>query len=407
MKCQITIQIDGDDVLAGTLFSNVRRGTETSTFSYDPSYLADHRSFALAPDMPLTSGPIHSSTPMFRLFADAMPDRRGRNLMTRAERLTAREEKRSPRTLFEYDMLLGVNDKTRQGALRFWVEDIALAPPESGVPREVSIPALLSSADRAAHDMDADIRDLLAAGSSLGGARPKASICDERGSLQIAKFPKTDESALDDTCAWEFVVLNLASKCGIRVPKTRLLRVDGRAVLLVERFDRQGEKRTPYMSGITAVQGKDGEQYSYLELIDFLDMEGCRPQDDMRELWLRILFNCAIGNTDDHMRNHGFLHDKQGWRLSPLFDVNPTRGDNLKYLSTAIDFDAREALPEVAFSCCEYFRVKPQEARDQAHAMASVLRAWRKAARRNGISSASVESMASCFDAGVKRLEQL
>lgn len=406
MEYRITVQIGGADVPAGTLFSHVRNGVETATFSYARGYLSRTDSFALAPDMPLVPGPIHSDAPMFRAFSDCMPDRWGRNLILRAEGAAARENGRAARTLFEHDLLAGVNDETRQGALRIWTGGQAVAAPASGVPREVSIPALLSSADRAARDMDADIRDLLAAGSSLGGARPKASIRDERGTLCIAKFPKADESLLDDTCAWEAVALELAARCGIRVPATRLMRVSGRAVLLLERFDRDGDERIPYMSGMTAVQGRDGGSYSYLELVDFLETEGSSPEADIQELWLRVLLSCALGNTDDHMRNHGFLREAAGWRLSPLFDVNPTPGDNPKYLSSAIDFDVRDAEPMAALERCRLFRIDPKAARAKSLAMAAAFRGWRKTASSKGISASSAERMGSCFEAGIQRLEQ-
>lgn len=408
MALAVTVQIDGADVLVGTLFSHVRNGVETASFSYDASYLADLRAFPLAPDMPLVAGAIHSNgQPMFHVFEDCLPDRWGRNLIMRAERISAREENRTARSFFEYDLLQGVNDVTRQGALRFWENGQPLASADTGVPREVDVASLLASADKAAKDMDADVRDLLAAGSSLGGARPKASILDEHNVLNIAKFPKVDESVFDDTCAWESVALELARRCGMNVPATRLLRIAGRAVLLLERFDRQGEKRIPYLSGMTAVQGEDGKRYSYLELVDFLETEGASPEQDIRELWLRILFSCAIGNTDDHMRNHGFLRMGSGWRLSPLFDVNPTLGSQAKYLSSAIDFDRLDAEPRIALECCEYYRLTSKEARTKAGEMARVLKDWRRIALRQGINNASIEAMSDCFEAGIARLESI
>lgn len=172
MDATVTVQLDGADVRAGTLYTHVRRGVETSSFSYDDAYLARPGAFALSPDMPLTSGTIHSSgRPTFSAFEDCMPDRWGRNLMVRAERRAALDEARTSRAFFERDYLMGANDETRQGALRLWVGGVPVAPSTSDVPREVSIPSLLASADRAARDMEADVRDLLAAGSSLGGAR--------------------------------------------------------------------------------------------------------------------------------------------------------------------------------------------------------------------------------------------
>lgn len=324
--------------------------------------------------------------------------------MLRAERAHARDEGRAARTLFEHDYLAGVNDEARQGALRIWVSGSAVANVADGVPREVRIPDLLAAADKAAVDLDADVGDLVAAGSSLGGARPKASVVDERGVLNVAKFPKSDESASEDVCAWEKTALDLASAAGIRVPKTRLLRVAGRSVLLLERFDRREGLRIPYLSGMTAVQGNDGGRYSYLELVAFLEEDGCRPDADIRELWRRVLFSCAIGNTDDHMRNHAFLREAGGWRLSPAFDVNPTPGDNRKYLRSAIDFDTDEASPQAAIDACEWYRMRKEDAIAEARKMAATLKRWRKLASANGVSKASADYMAPCFEAGIRRL---
>lgn len=408
MEFQVSVQIEGEDVLAGTLYANVRRGVESATFRYDAAYARDARAFALAPDMPITEGALHTQgEPLFRVFEDCLPDRWGRNLMLRAERRAASRENRAEKSLFEGDYLAGVSDVTRQGALRVWVNGEPVAQASEGVPREVKIPDLLQAADKASNDLDADVADLIAAGSSLGGARPKASIVDEQGALCIAKFPKADESLLEDTCAWEKTALDLAERVGIRVPQTRLLRVGGRSVLLLHRFDRQGELRIPYISGMTAVQGSDGGRYSYLDLVSFLEEEGSAPQSDIPELWLRILFSCAIGNTDDHMRNHGFLRERGGWRLSPLFDVNPTPGNGEKFLCSALDFEANEATPEAALSVCEWYRVSEKEARSAARDMARVLAGWRKAASKNGISKQSQERMASCFEAGVERLRNV
>ena len=405
MEYRVTIQLEGEDIAVGTLYANVRHGQESASFRYDDSFLAEPRAFPLAPDMPLTHGALHSSgAPLFRVFQDCMPDRWGRSLLLRAERRAARAEQRTVRTLFEHDMLAGISDVTRQGALRVWVDGVPLASQSEGVPREVRLPDLLAAADLAATDLDADVGDLIAAGSSLGGARPKASVVDERGALSIAKFPKADELPHEDVCAWEKTALDLAAKAGIRVPPRRLIRIGGRSVLLLGRFDREGEMRIPYMSGLTAIQGDDGGRYSYLDLVSFLEEEGASPDEDIRELWRRVLFSCAIGNTDDHMRNHGFLREAGGWRLSPAFDVNPTPGDGSKYLRSAIDFDNDEAHPQAAISACEWYRLSRNAAREEAQGMARTLKSWRKAAAVNGISKSSCDYMADCLDTAVERL---
>lgn len=344
MELDVTIQLGGEDVPVGRLFTHARKGMESASFSYDADYIAREYAFPLAPDMPLMPGSIHTQgAALFRVFEDCTPDRWGRGLMVRSERALAREEGRTARSLLEGDLLVGVSDYARQGAIRLWSHGTALSQGSQGVPREVSIPALLAASDRAATDMDADIHDLVAAGSSLGGARPKASVIDEHGRLAIAKFPKAEESVLEDVAGWERTAAQLAERCDIRVPATRILRVANRSVLLTERFDRLDDRRIPYMSGLTAIQGTDGRSYSYLDLVDYLEQEGSHPEEDIQELWRRILLSCALGNTDDHMRNHGLLWDGVGWRLAPMFDVNPTMGDNPKLLSTAIDYEVRDA----------------------------------------------------------------
>lgn len=409
MQFDVTVQIEGEDVPAGRLYQSVRHGDETATFSYAASYLDDARAFSLAPDMPLGPGAFHSTgLREFRALEDCMPDRWGRNLMLRAERTRARVEKRVPRTLFEADMLAGVNDEARQGALRIWdAEGRPLSAFGDGVPRETSIPALLRSADLVASDMEADVRDLLAAGSSLGGARPKASVRDEKGFLCVAKFPKVDESAVDDVCAWEHVALRLMKRSGIPVPVSRLLRVGGRSILLTRRFDRRGSERIPYISGLTAVQGTDGDRYSYLELVDFIEEEGSQPRADLKDLWTRALFSCAVGNTDNHLRNYGFLRESSGWRLSPAFDVNPTPGAEPKYLATGLEFGMRDAEPELAFEVRDLFRLSHAEACDVASRMALALSGWRRLARADGIAEASIDYMADCFETGVRKLRKL
>lgn len=409
MRYRITVQIDGRDLTCGTLFQSVRHGAETTSFSYDAAYLEDPRAFSLSPDMPLGPGTFHSKgLRELRAFEDAMPDRWGRNLLMRSERLAANRESRTERTLFEADYLAGVSDATRQGALRVWNDQSeAVAQPDSGVPREVDIPALLDASDRAVADLDADVQDLIDAGSSLGGARPKASVRTEDGALCIAKFPKSTEGPLVDSGAWEHALLSLMETADISVPRSRLLRIRGRSVLLLERFDRTLTRRIPYISGLTAVQGTDGEQYSYLELAEFIEDFGSDPSRDLPELWRRALFSCAVGNTDNHLRNYGFLHDRAGWALSPAFDVNPTPGGGEKYLATALDFGKPEADARIAFDVADYFRVGSSEAKDYARALAVALARWPIVARQRGISEASMSAMAPNFQRGLTNLQQV
>ena len=400
MMARVTVELNGRDVRAGTLWCHARRGIESATFEYDSTYLENDTAIELSPDLPLTPGKHHSGNrAVFLAFGDCMPDRWGRNLMLRAETHRARASHETERALLERDFLLGVSDVARQGALRFWVNDEPVSPSDDGVPKVVRIPSLLRDSERLEGDVQADVADLFKAGSSLGGARPKASVIGANGELLIAKFPKAQETTIDDICAWEKVALDLAALCDIRVPASEVIRPNDKAVLLVSRFDRAHGHRIPYMSGLTAVQGDDGGQYSYLELVEFLEERGSHPEEDIRELWRRIAFSCLIGNTDDHMRNHGFLWDGQGWRLSPLFDVNPTEGTAHKHLRTSIDLDRTDTDVTVALDACEHYRLERHEALSTITNMRKALKTWRKAARSCGISEASITRMAGCFDA--------
>lgn len=395
-RAVVTVQIDGVDVTCGVIDQNVRNNRESVTFSYDPAYLRAADAFALAPDMPLGAGSFHSSgMDQLRAFGDCMPDRWGRNLMHREEARVAAAQGRAPRTLFEFDLLCGVNDAQRQGAIRIWDEDgEILAPPGKGVPREVDLPALLNAADLAANDLTADVHDLFAAGSSLGGARPKASVCDADGKLYIAKFPRKDESKVDDVCAWEKVTLEIFAACGLDVAASRLLRIAGRSVLLVERFDRKGDRRIPYMSGLTAIGGHDGgDGYSYLDLIDFLSMQGSDPRLDKANLWRHSLLSAAIGNTDNHMRNFGFLREKDGWRLSPFFDVNATRLEAGNRFAVGVADDGSPHDVATCMALASLYDVDKEAARAFAAQAAEVVSRWRQMAAACGICEASVEAM--------------
>ena len=240
----------------------------------------------------------------------------GRSLIRRREVAQARDEGREPRSLGEVDYLLGVRDDLRQGALRFRRSDGPFeAVEDRGVPTLTDLPELLALAARAERgtaDLP-DLQRLIRVGSSLGGARPKAHVRDANGNLAIAKFP----SAAHDTwnvMAWEKVALELAAQAGITVPATTLLNLAGRSVLVVDRFDRTRDAdggpvgRVGYVSAMTMLQSTDGEQGSYLEIAEAIEERSSQATADLHQLWRRIVFSILIYNTDDHLRNHGFLH---------------------------------------------------------------------------------------------------
>ena len=323
--------------------------------------------------------------------------------MRRAERARAERDGRTPATLMEADYLLLVDDEARQGALRFAEREggpfLASNSP-SRIPPLVELPRLLQATQRVIGetDSDEDLRLLLAPGSSLGGARPKASVRERDGTLAIAKFPHKDDDI--DIEKWEVVALSLARKAGIRVPQWRVETVAGRAVLVLARFDRVGGSRIPFLSAMSMLGAVDNESHSYMEMVDALRRYGADPLADTVELWRRMVFNVLVSNTDDHLRNHGFLYEHgAGWRLSPAYDLNPVPIDvRPRVLSLAITLDDATANLGLAFEIADYFGVRETEARRIAGEVGLAVSHWRREAERVGIDRPAIDRMASAFD---------
>lgn len=401
----VYVDLRGEPILVGRLWAHVRRGRESATFEYDPGWLDHPERFALEPALPLGPGPFHTppGAPLFGPIGDSAPDRWGRVLMRRAERWRARLAGEAPRTLNEIDYLLMVDDEARQGALRFATAENGPFLTEhdaTRIPPLVELPRLLNAAEHVINDdeSDEDLRLLLAPGSSLGGARPKASVRDHDGALAIAKFPHRDDDW--DTVAWEAVALSLAAKAGIPVPDWRLEEIADKPVLILRRFDRAEALRIPFLSALSMLGARDNETHSYLEIVDALRQQGSRPKADIQQLWRRIVFTVLISNIDDHLRNHGFLYvGSDGWTLCPAYDLNPVPVDaSPRVLSNAIDFDDQSASIELAFSVAEYFELNPDEAREVAAEVAGVVSEWREEAGRIGLTRGECERMASAFE---------
>jgi len=407
METHVLVYVDiaGVSRLVGRLWARVRKGRESATFEYDPGWLQNADRFSLEPALMLASGPFYtpSDKPLFGAIGDSAPDRWGRVLMRRAERRRAEHARETPRTLMEIDYLLMVDDEARQEPLRFAQVEGGAFLAEQGaarIPPLVELPRLLSAAEHVVSDSDSDedLRLLLAPGSSLGGARPKASVRDRDGHLLIAKFPhKNDEI---NTVLWEAVALRLAGKAGIPVPKWRLEQVTGKPVLLLQRFDRAAGIRIPFLSAMSMLGARDNELRSYLEFVDALRQHGACAKDDMHALWRRIVFNILISNTDDHLRNHGFLYGgPDGWRLSPAYDLNPVPTDiQPRVLSTAIDLDDGTTSLDLAMSVAGYFELAQQKARDIATAVGKAIVTWRVEAAKLGLTPAEIDRMASAFE---------
>jgi len=358
----------------GTIYVEGGKGKEVISFEYDDSWLENvDTSLIFDPDLMLYKGrqytPLNKS--MFGIFADSCPDRWGRTLMKRREAIIAKKEERKPKRLTDVDYLLGVFDETRMGGLRFSVneggpflsDDKELATPPWTTLRKLESASLAFEKNEDGME-EKWLKQLLAPGSSLGGARPKASVSAPDGSLWIAKFP----SKHDDTNvgAWEMVVHDLAMMCGLDVPEAKLENFSKTgSTFLIKRFDRDGEKRIHFASAMTLLGKNDGagaaDGSSYLDLVSLIRKYGAAPKKDLSELWKRIAFNMAVSNTDDHLRNHGFLLTNEGWRLSPLYDVNPnSEGDvlslNVDENNNLIDF-------ELALDVASMFGITEKQAR--------------------------------------------
>ncbi len=395
--------------LLGTLFVDHVRGKESYSFEYETRWLKESvYASVLDPDLQLFAGrqyPVGEKE-IFGIFADSCPDRWGRLLMTRRERILAEQEKRKPRKLLHSDFLLGVYDETRMGAIRFKLEkegpflsddDKTPTPPWTS----------LRTLEEAARQFENDesgleqkwVKQLIKPGSSLGGARPKASVRDTAGNLWIAKFPsKHDETNVG---AWEMVAHDLAKLCGLDVPDAMLTSFSKYgSTFLVKRFDREGAKRIHFASAMTMLGKTDGasagDGTSYLEIVSFIKSNGAQPKKDLVELWKRIVFSMAISNTDDHLRNHGFLLAANGWRLSPMYDVNPVpEGDAL---ALCVMEDDPTICVDVALAAAPYFGITQKEANTMANMVLRTIREnWKKIAEKHGISRSSMEYMRPAF----------
>ena len=401
----VYVDLHGTPCLVGRLWARSRKERESATFEYDRGWLAHPERFSLEPALKLGPGPFHTASdkPLFGAIGDSAPDRWGRVLMRRAERRRAEREGQSPRTVREIDYLLMVDDTARVGALRFAEREggpfLADQAP-ARIPPLVELPRLLSAAEHVLDDRDSDedLRLLLGPGSSLGGARPKASVRDRGGHLAIAKFPNKGDEV--NAVLWEAVALTLAKKAGIPVPLWRLESAAGRPVLLLRRFDREHAIRVPFVSAMSMLEAKDNEARSYLEFVDILRRYGAAPKEDMHALWRRIIFSILISNTDDHLRNHGFLWaGPAGWRLSPAYDLNPVPTDvKPRVLTTAIDLDDGTASLKLALDVAGYFELLPGAARRIAAEVGRAAGAWRRVAANLGLSKGEIDRMASAFE---------
>lgn len=399
-----------DDPSFGPLqrIGTLSRGDRGSVrFAYDPAWLKQAHAFPLDPELDLTAGEFYPGNANFGVFMDSCPDRWGQVLMKRREAVEAREQGRTPRNLGAWEFLLGVQDCTRMGALRFSRPDAEVfladearsAPP---VARIAELQAVAFELTRKKQDDLDKIREwlkvLVAPGSSLGGARPKANLVDEDGSLWIAKFPSADDDY--NVALWEMLLQELAKECGITVPASRLLQIGGGYhTFMVQRFDRVGVTRRFFASAMTMTGHQDTEDASYLELAEFIATWG-EPDHiprDLEELFTRVVFNVATANRDDHLRNHGFIRTPAGWRLAPAFDMNPSFKKDEHAL--ALDLYTRQPDMTVVLETAEYYRLGMDQAKGIVSRVEKIVGGWKARARRLGLSAHEISEAEHLFHA--------
>lgn len=407
----VEVWLDDDSLgppsLVGHLTRDAGRSGDTVRFEYEQGWLESEGAFELDHDLPLAAGAHYAPTGADQLtgaLLDCSPDRWGKMLMERREAIDAREQGRRVRTLRAWDFLLGVNDESRMGAIRLkdpqtnrFLDFHGLAAPPLTDLRELE-----DAADKVEQDDDEQhvvkwILQLVAPGASLGGARPKASFRDIDGSLWLAKFPSREDRR--DIGLWEFLAYQLSLRAGIDMPEAKVLRLSARGhTYAVRRFDRTAASRRHYASAMTRLAREDSEGASYLDIVEAIETAGASKQirAQLEQLFRRVLFNVLIGNRDDHLRNHGFLRQGDGWVLSPAFDVNPNPDKNDHVLT----FDGNDGSPDsrLLIATCEFYRLTAARLNQIEGEVRGAVSGWVALAKRLGLRNAEIELMREVID---------
>lgn len=393
--------------LIGILSAHQGKARRTFSFSYDEKWMKTEKPFIFDPDIGWNKGrQFPKGKSNFGIFNDSMPDTWGRTLMKRREAQLAREEKRIAKNLHDLDFLLGVDDNSRMGGLRFKLQEngpflnndrIQPTPPWSTV-RELQHGVSLIESDKDNKEVRKWLNILLAPGSSLGGARPKATIIDQKGNLWIAKFPSKEDTI--DKAAWEFLAYKLATKAGIEMAECRIEKIAGKHhTFFTKRFDRSKNERIHFASAMTMTGNNEDtvkeNQASYLDIAEFIQFNESNNKKELHQLWRRMVFNIAISNTDDHLRNHGFILNKTGWQLSPAYDINPSI--DKEGLSLNIDSNTNSLDLELAKSVGEYFQLNENRMDDILKETKVAVKNWKTEAAKIGISRSEIALMSSAF----------
>ncbi len=402
------IGIKNPPALLGILYADLVKGKEIFSFEYSEEWLKSKFAQVLDPDLSFYSGRhyLNDDKNNFGLFLDSSPDRWGRVLMRRREAILARGENRQERTLMESDYLLGVYDENRTGGLRFKLDETGLFLNQD---KSLAAPPItsLNELQAASLRLEEDINDeenlkwlnmLMAPGSSLGGARPKASVKDSKNDLWIAKFPSASDTK--DVGGWEMIVNALAKSCGLNIAEARIEKLANKYhTFLVKRFDRKKTQRIHFASAMTLLGYTDNRDShagaSYIEIADFIITNGANVNEDLKELWKRIVFSISVSNTDDHLRNHGFILTEKGWILSPAYDINPNETGsglslNISETDNSLNF-------ELAVEVAEYFRLDKHKAKKIIDVIKSKVSDWKVLADKYGISKREQSMMERAF----------
>ena len=375
--------------LVGELCYEKLRGSDSYAFQYDEHWLKGHAEVKLSEDINNYPGMQYTQPgqDVFGCFSDALPDRWGRTMLKRREQILASEEKRAVRSLSSFDYLMGIDDFSRMGGFRFKKElegEFINVSASLKIPPLTELKDLLLASREIEKSEEANvlpekkwIAQLIQPGSSLGGARPKASVLDEKGNLCIAKFPSRKDDY--DAGLWEHFSHLLAQKAGIEVAQTKVLGGLGKYhTFLSRRFDRKDEaKRVHFASSMSLLGLKDGDNaqggYGYLDMVDFILQGCCDVEQNLQELYRRVAFNMCIGNSDDHFRNHGFLLTQKGWTLSPAYDMNPTLNE---YQSLLVNESSNKADISVLLDSCESYLIKKEIAANIIQEVQAAVSGW-------------------------------
>lgn len=396
-----------EPVLLGILSAHQAKGRKAFSFEYDKNWLKSDTQRLIDPDIQFYSGQqFPNNKENFGIFLDSMPDTWGRTLMKRREIQLAKAKGENPKTLYDIDYLLGVFDETRMGAFRFKLDphgDFLDNDSEKSTPPWSTVRELQQAVVHYENDTDNEVinkwlKVLIAPGSSLGGARPKANIVDDKNQLWIAKFPSKNDTI--DKAAWEYLTYQLAIKAGIDMAECKIEKVSGTYhTFFTKRFDRIGQERIHFSSAMTMTGNNEdtikNQPASYLDIVEFIQNYGCKVNENLHQLWRRIVFNIAVSNTDDHLRNHGFILSDEGWALSPAYDLNPSIDKD--GLALNIDMDNNALDFELAKSVGDFFRLNQSEMDNILHEVFTSVKQWKEIAHKIGISRSEQELMQAAF----------